>query len=312
MGQKAIFKQAPRAGVKTLLLIILSAVLLFLDGRNLYTQKLRYMLNTAVAPLQYIVAYPSSLIHSLRTSVTTQKALIKENQSLTAQLLMANMRSQKLLFLEKENKLLRSLLNSSQHLDVKVKAAELMEIATDKTNSELVLSQGSQEQVYLGQPVLDAHGVIGQVIDLSASTSRVMLLTDSRSALPVENNRTGLRAILVGRGDGKPLSLEHVAKTEKMQAGDVLVTSGAGHVFPQGYPVGIISSVEQSNHSNFLEVNVTPSAQLQRSRFVLLVWTDVDADNKEKLQIKAEPSSETEIIDTAKASKTTGGDHESD
>ena len=278
MRQKSIFKQAPKIGVKTLLLIILSAVFLFLDAKNVYTVKLRYYLNSAVAPLQYVVAYPASLIHEIETAMSSQEALIKENKSLTEQLLTANMRSQKLLFLEKENKLLRKLLRSAQNLPVKVKAAELMFIASGGSRSEVMLSEGSAGQAYIGQPVLDAYGVVGQIIDLSVSTSRVMLLTDRRSALPVENNRTGFRAILAGGGEGEALLLMHVPKTEKMQEGDLLVTSGEGHLFPQGYPVGVISHVASSDDESFLTVTVTPSAHLQRSRFVLLVWSSPKGD----------------------------------
>lgn len=285
MRQKSIFKQAPRIGVKTLLLVMLSTVLLFLDVRQVYTEKLRYYLNSAVAPLQYVVAYPALFIRDVKTSVTTQKALIKENQDLAAQLLMANMRSQKLLSLEKENNLLRTLLSSAQQINLKVKAAELMTVSLGGAAvNEVMLSEGQRDQVYLGQPVLDAYGVIGQVIGLSAVTSRVMLLTDRRSAIPVENNRTGFRAVLAGGGEGEKLLLMHVPKTEKIQVGDVLVTSGEGHLFPQGYPVGEVSFVDQSDENNFLTVEVTPSAHLRRSRFVLLVWPN--AKNTQRIEME--------------------------
>ena len=196
---------------------------------------------------------------------------MKENQALKAQLILLKLHQQRFRDLENENRQLRALLHSSQELQVNVKVAEVLFVAASARPGEWLLNKGSQDGVTVGQAVLDAQGVLGQVIMVGPKTSRVMLMSDSRSSIPVESLTTGLRSMLQGDGVGHPLSLVFIPKTEKVIVGDVLVSSGAGDRFPKGYPVGKISNVISRSGDQFLSISVTPIAQLDRERFVLLV-----------------------------------------
>ena len=248
--------------------------LLLLDSRGYLEKNLRYWLQAAVSPLQYTVNFPSMLLHKTLIAFVTQEALLKENQALKAQLILLKLHQQRFLDLENENRQLRALLNSSEELQVKVKVAEVLFVAASARPGEWILNKGRQDGVTVGQAVLDAQGVLGQVIMVGPTTCRVMLISDSRSSVPVESLTTGLRSMLQGDGVGHPLSLMFIPKTEKVIVGDVLVSSGAGDRFPKGYPVGKISKVINRAGDQFLAISVTPIAQLDRERFVLLVKED--------------------------------------
>lgn len=245
--------------------------LLLLDSRGYLEKNLRYWLQALVSPLQYTVSFPSNLLHKAFSAVTLQENLLRENQSLKTQLILLKLHQQRFLDLESENRQLRSLLKSSEGLSVNVKMAEVLFVAANARPGEWILNKGGQEGVYVGQAVLDAQGVLGQVIMVGPKTSRVMLISDPRSSIPVESITNGLRSMLQGDGVDHPLSLMFIPKTENVIVGDILVSSGAGNRFPKGYPVGKIAEVNNRAGDQFLSVNVMPIGQLDRERFVLLV-----------------------------------------
>ncbi len=248
--------------------------LLLLDSRGYLAKNIRYWLQGAVSPLQYTVNFPNRLFHKAVTAFTSQENLLKENQTLKTQLILLKLHQQRFLDLENENRQLRALLSASEELHVKVKVAEVLFVAADTRSDELILNMGSQDGVYTGQVVLDARGVLGQVIMAGPKTSRAMLISDSRSGIPVESLKTGLRSVLQGEGVDHPLSLMFIPKTEKVLIGDVLVSSGAGSRFPKGYPVGKISAVVATTGDQFLSISVIPIAKLDHERFVLLLWPE--------------------------------------
>ncbi len=258
------------------MLVLLSMALLLLDSRGYLEKNLRYWLQAIVSPLQYTVSFPSDLFHKILTALTTQETLLKENQALKAQLILLKLHQQRFLNLENENRQLHALLHASEESQISVKVAEVLFVAASARSGEWILNKGSQEGVTVGQAVLDAQGVLGQVIMVGPKTSRVMLVSDSRSSIPVESLTTGLRSMLEGDGVDRPLSLVFIPKTEKVIIGDVLVSSGAGNRFPKGYPVGKIAKVINRSGDQFLSISVTPMAQLNRERFVLLVEENHD------------------------------------
>jgi len=245
--------------------------LILLDSRGYLEKNIRYWLQGAVSPLQYTVNLPTMSLHRTLTAFTSQENLLKENQSLKSQIILLKLHQQRFLDLENENRQLRVLLSSSEKLQVKVKVAEVLFVSAGAYFGEWVLNVGREDGVHVGQAVLDAGGILGQVTMVGPNTSRVMLISDSRSSIPVENLKTGLRSMLQGNGVNRPLSLLFIPKTEKVMLGDLLVSSGAGDRFPKGYPVGRISEVVNRAGDQFLAISVKPIAQLDHERFVLLV-----------------------------------------
>lgn len=224
-----------------------------------------------VAPIQYLVDRPVEFIRWLETNFMTQQNLLIENAQLRARQLLLYAKLQKVTALESENDQLRALLRSSTNIHEKVTVAQLLAVDLAPFTQQIVIDKGERDGVYVGQPVLDAYGVMGQIIAVGPLNSRVLLITDPRSAVPVQNSRNGNRAITTGLGFDGGMELINVPVTTDFRQGDFLVTSGLGGNYPPGYPVGIISKVHASS-DKFSEISVTPASHVNQSRQVLLVW----------------------------------------
>ncbi len=277
---KPIFTEGPLLGIRTLLLIVLSVGLLLTDTRTNQLHTLRNGLATAVMPIQYMVSLPADVISWSQSNFVSHSSLVAENTRLQAEAQLMQARLQKLLTLQHENNQLRELLSSAPTTVTKMLASQLISVNTNHFAKQFVIDKGKSAGVYLGQPVLDAYGVIGQVVQVNLLTSRVMLISDLHSAIPVQDVKSNTRAILIGDGDNQSLSLLHVPKTTKLKVGDELVTSGLGQCFPVGYPAGTISAVERESGRNFATITVTPKAHVSQSRLFLLVWPNKDYNPK--------------------------------
>lgn len=234
-------------------------------------QQGRVYLSLVVTPLQWLVDLPSRVADNLSGVLVTRSTLLNDNERLRSEAL--DLERQVLLnaSLMAENVRLRELVNARKRLEEPVEAAELIGVNPDPFQHEVIINRGFEDGAYNGEPVLDAGGVMGQVISSSHYTSRVMLITDSRAAVPVEVNRNGLRAIALGKGLRHELELQHVPDTADIRQGDLLLTSGLGEEFPRGYPVGHVTEVTRDPGQKFVTVRVKPSARLDKSRHLLLV-----------------------------------------
>lgn len=166
------------------------------------------------------------------------------------------------------------MLNSSALVNEKVEVAELIGVDPNPFTHRILINKGERDGVFLGQPVLDARGLMGQVVELMPYTARVLLLTDTTHSIPVQVNRNGLRAIASGTGNPERLELRHVADTADIKEGDLLVSSGMGQRFPAGYPVATVNEVIHDSGQPFAIVRAIPTAALNRSRYMLLVFSD--------------------------------------
>lgn len=254
------------------LALVFSIVLMFSDYHYQYLNSVRSTFSLIVSPLQYAVDYPVRVVGWVQSLVGSKKALIDENMQLRYQETMLEAELQKLLVIQKENSQLKELLLTSSQADMRAMASQILAVDTSTARQILVLNKGKRDGVYVGQPVLDAKGVMGQVIDVGPLTSTILLISDSKSAVPVRNNRTGERAILAGTNSMEHLSLINLPKTSSIHPGDVLVTSGLGGRYPEGYPVGHVEEVSSMPGEDFVKVKVTPVALLNRNRLVLLIW----------------------------------------
>jgi len=249
-----------------------------LDHREQALVSVRSYLAAAVAPIQYVVSSPIRFVENIDNSLQTHQQLLAENSALRAQQLLLQAQFQKYEALKNENSQLRALLQSSaKSQNEKISVGQLLAVSSDPAVSELVVDKGLHNGIYEGQAVLDAYGIMGQVIQVSPLTSRVMLITDLRSAVPVQDSRNGVRGIVLGQGGLSHLALSDIPDTVDIQVGDVLVSSGLGGHFPEGYPVGKVSYVRHDAGDQFTRIDVIPSAQLDRSQDVLFVWADTSS-----------------------------------
>ena len=221
--------------------------------------------------MQYIVNAPIQFGARVAGNLTTRLILIEENVRLTEDNLLLSSKAQRFAALEQENQRLRELLDSSSTLQQNVIVADVLAIETTPWTRQIVVNKGTTQGVFVGQPLLDAYGVIGQISHVGPLSSTALLITDPRHALPALINRSGLRAIAVGGDLPDELSLSFVSTNADIRTGDLVVTSGLGRRFPVGYPVGRVEKVSLNPGDAFATIIVKPSAQVGHSREVLLL-----------------------------------------
>ncbi|AML48636.1 rod shape-determining protein MreC [Coxiella burnetii] len=270
---KLIFKRSSMPGLRTLIYMGLAIALIVLDQKALFFQKIRADLALVVLPLQYLVSVPIKTIHWIAINVTTQQELVADNARLRAHELLLESKLQKLLALERENAQLWTLLKSTAHVGgARVAVAQLLAVNLDPNLQQIIVDKGMRNHIYVGQPVLDAYGVVGQVIQAGLLTSKVMLISDPKSAVPVQDYRNGIRALALGMGSSGKLLLINVPDTSDIQKGDLFVSSGLGLRYPVGYPVGVVTELERDPTKRFATITLQPSAHLDQSQQVLMTW----------------------------------------
>lgn len=249
----------------------LSLVLMFSDFRYQHMDQVRSILTVAVTPLQWAVDLPSRLWSWGATTFSDRNDLLDENALLKEQSLQLSIKNQRMAYLIAENLRLRELLNAQKPYKDSFLLGEVIGLDADAFTHQVLVNRGRNDGVYEGQTVVDALGLMGQVVSVSAYTSRILLTADTAHAVPVLVNRNGFRVIAIGSGDIDALILSHVPDTADVREGDLLVTSGLGGRFPKGYPVAVISKVRHDAGKPFAHVVAKPLAQLERSRYVLML-----------------------------------------
>lgn len=250
----------------------LSLALIFIDQRSLHIHLLRYNLSLIAYPFEWAINYPLDIIASITSNLKTHNMLIKQNKLLRSNQLILQAKTQRQSALENENAELRSLLGAMPTHSQRMMVAELIAINNEPFTQQVVIDKGSHEGVYVGQPVLDSRGIIGQVIFVGPYTSRVLLICDRSSAIPVENSRNAVRAIAVGTGIVDQLQLQYVPVTTDVAVGDIMLSSGLDQRYPEGYPVGVVIQVQHQKGAHFSKITLAPTAGLNRSRLFLLIW----------------------------------------
>lgn len=257
--------------LRILFFLLLSVCLIIADSRFQRVDYLRRGLTLVLTPFHYVVSGPSHLFDVIKSSMTSHQQLVEENRNLRMQQLFLQSQLSRYSALEKENEQLRELLLASRDIDGKVLNARLLAVAPDPYLSEIMINKGAKDNVYVGQPVLDSYGVMGQVTRVGPFTSSVLLINDNRSLVPVEVHRNGLRGIAAGKGHAK-MQLLYVPDTADVRVGDQLLTSGLGQRYPAGYPVAEVTEIQQSPENQFALITLRPIALLHQSREVLLIW----------------------------------------
>jgi len=252
---------------------ILSLFLVVLDHNSDYLDSVRGSLNVLVVPVFYVAELPGNISEGVSEMLSSRESMQEEMKNLKQHLLLLQVKTEKMAYLGAENARLRDLLGSSEKLEENVLVAELIALSPDPESFIVMLDKGRQDGVTLGQALVDAAGLMGQIIEVSRYTSRALLITDVSHSVPVQVNRNNLRLIATGTGRINELELTHVQDTADIRVGDLLVSSGLGQRFPIGYPVGIVTRVTHDPGQPFAEVKARPSAYLERSRHVLLVFT---------------------------------------
>ena len=267
-----IFGAGPSLSLRFLLALVVSLITITADVQTDGSKQLRNYLNTLVAPIQYLANLPQDAFEQLAEYAASKQSLTEENQQLRELQLIQNEKLQKFDMLKAENDKLRALLTTNLRGETKKTVAEIMAVASHPFSQHVVIDKGSSDGVFEGQPVLDDLGVVGQVVSVGNTTSRVILLTDQTHAVPIRVLRNDIRGVVSGTGNINMMELNNLPHGTDVQVGDKLITSGLGEVFPDGYPVAEIVEISPDVTKPFMKVIAQPVAQVRRLKHVLLLW----------------------------------------
>jgi rod shape-determining protein MreC len=263
--------------LRCVLYSLLALGLIIVDKRYDHLGKIRRWLSIVAYPVQVAVESPFAGWHWFRESVSTRDALREDNARLQADLRLAQFKLQRYEALESETQRLRALRDNTSDIASRFVIGDIMDVDLDAFRERVLVDKGSHDGIFVGQAVLDAGGVFGQVARVEELTSEVILISDPAHAIPVQINRNGLRTIAVGTGDTSRLTLPYLPTSTDVVVGDLLVTSGLGGGFPAGYPVGTVAAVKRDPAQSLADVEVRPAAALDRSRELMLVWLKENA-----------------------------------
>ncbi|MFT4806857.1 MAG: rod shape-determining protein MreC [Paraglaciecola sp.] len=273
-----MFSNGPSLPNRLALALLLSVSLIIFDNKFDGFGTTRVYLNSLVSPLQYLANLPGQLLNSSASRFVSHERLFNDNAKLTNDAVLMNGQLQLLTFLQEENDRLRSLLNSPVQDNTRKVVAELMAVDNNPYSHQIVINKGAINGVYEGQPVLDDKGIVGQIMQVSSTNSRVLLIADVTHAIPVRIARNNVRLVVTGSGGLNELLIQHVAHSSDLKVGDLLLSSGLGNVFPEGYPVATITSIIRDESRPFSQVRAKPVAQLDRLKYLLLLWSERTLD----------------------------------
>lgn len=249
-----------------------SVSLMLLDHQGGYLERFRSGLWFAVRPLVAIAAVPARIGDSVSNFLVTRDSLRVENKALRSEQQQLHLRLQSLEALEVENLRLRSLLGAAAQVADRAMVAELVLVSAEPFVRNIIVDRGRESDVYVGQPVLDTVGVMGQVTEVNSDNSRITLITDPGSAIPVQVVRSGLRAIVFGTGADDALDVPYLTNAADIRENDILVTSGLAGRFPPRYPVAVVTKIVSDPNEAFLKVTAKPVARLNHDKEVMLIW----------------------------------------
>jgi rod shape-determining protein MreC len=278
--------------------------LIIVDKHYDHLGKIRRFLSIVAYPVQVAVASPFEGWNWFRESVTTRETLRTDKAKLEAELRLAQFQLQRYEALEAETQRLRALRDNTAGVSSRFIIADIMDVDLDAFRERVLVDKGAHDGVFVGQAVLDAGGVFGQVARVEQLTSEVILVSDAAHAIPVEVNRNGLRTIAVGTGDTNRLKLPYLPTSADVITGDLLVTSGLGGGFPPGYPVGTVAEVKRDPAQSLADVDVRPAARLDRSRELMLVWLKPGAALPPKASPISGPAGPSAAASTAPSGST--------
>lgn len=274
---RTIFGRGPSLQLRLFITVLLSLAGIVADARFHLFDSVRLYINTFASPMLHLASVPRDVVEGASLQLRSRSELITENQQLQQQLFLLRSDLLRMAELSQENRRLRELLGSPVTQDSRKLVARILSVDSDPFVYQVVIDKGIEHHVYEGQPVVNDQGVIGQVVSVGKTSSRVLLITDVSHALPVRVLRNDLRAIASGTGNINELNLKNLPRNVDIKEGDILVTSGMGGHFPEGYPVAKVTRFTNEEQSPFAEIKAEPLATLDRLRYVLLLWQDAKA-----------------------------------
>lgn len=270
-GNATLFSASMAGTLRLVVYLALACVFMVIDYHSHWLSRARYGAAIVIEPVYKLASLPADAVDAAQVAFASRRRLTGENQRLRQDLLLANARLNRMAAVAKQNHKLKQLLETRRSLDMKVQLARLIDVDLGAWRHRIVLNVGAHQGITPGQVVIDANGIMGQVVEVLPDTCVAMLITDPDSAVPVVIERTGARTVAYGSRRGDRLLLPNIAVSADVRVGDELLTSGLGGRYPPGFPVGRIRSVKPDASGMFLAAVAQPAAHLKRSSNVLLL-----------------------------------------
>ncbi len=267
-----LFSGNPAGALRMLLLMVTCIALMFYDHQRGHLWRVHAALSTLVYPVQAAVNAPYALADWAQEKLATHAELVNKNTALRRQLRVDSVQLQRFAALEQENARLRKLLRAGTKVAGHVVLARLLAVDMDSFRHTVIINRGKYDKVHDGQILLDAHGIVGQVIRVGPVSSEAALITDPSQAIQVQINRTGLRTLAIGTADVDVLSLPYLPNSADVKQGDLLVSSGLDGRYPPDYPVAVVTAVHRDPAQPFATVVARPVADLDHGHDVLLYF----------------------------------------
>jgi rod shape-determining protein MreC len=274
----------------------MSMAVIALDVRSKLLTDFRFYVESALYPVLVFADSPHSMGRLVSTQFKTHSELIKENEHLSTENFMQRADILKLKDLETENQALRKLLNSPTRNNTKRLFAEVIDVDSDPYLNRVIVNRGSTANVYEGMPVITDLGLVGQVINVNYTYSRVLLLTDPNCSIPVVDQRSSVRAISSGSGSHGEIVINNVPRSADVKKGDLLFTSGIGGIYPKGYPVAEVTSVGISDSQPFAAIKAKPLVDTEKMRYVLMFWSNTADSEDIKVDEVAKERTDNKVI----------------
>ncbi|WNC68125.1 rod shape-determining protein MreC [Thalassotalea nanhaiensis] len=278
-----IFLEGYSSHRRILFALALSCVFIYFDHKLASFEVARGYLQSLVSPLQYLANTPKKVMDYASENIVSRKQLMVDNERLKMNELLLNEKLLQLDILQQENDRLRKLLASPLRSDYRKIVAEILAVDSDPYSQQVVINRGLSDGIYEGQPVIDETGVVGQILHVGVNNSRVLLMTDITHAIPLRVHRNGIRVIAKGTGSVSQMEVSHIPNSTDIKVGDLLVTSGLGGKFPEGYPVAEVSYVSENPNKEFARIKITPLVEMNRLRYLLLIWPNQQGSNLQPL-----------------------------
>lgn len=273
MNNNLHFRQSNLTSIKLILFLAISIFFLIIDNNLEISNKIRKNTSYLILPIYTLAEIPVKIYDDIVENLESRKSLINKNKILEKKVFIQSGIIQNIPSLKEENKRLKKLLNSSNPTkNSKILIAELIKVNLSPFSNKVILNKGSKSNIYVGQPVIDSMGILGQISEVNKEFSITTLITDPGHALLAINTRTEKRIVISGTGDNRYLKAEFISLNEDINEGDILVSSGLDDIFPEGYLIGEISKINKNLQKDFLEVTVIPSSSLTSNREVMLLW----------------------------------------
>lgn len=251
---------------------------MYQDSQDGYTKTLRTYLSVLAYPVTYVVNLPNNTLKGFRVALSERSSIIDENKRLKKENIQLKSDLQEVYKLDAENKRLYELLDSYPGMQKEFLFADIVATSSVLDRHQIIIDKGSNDGVNLGDAVADPNGIIGHVIRDQVFSSEVLLISDLEHATPIEITDTGERAIAYGTGNKNQLSIKSIPTNSKAQKGAVVITSGLGGRYPEGFPVGKISKLARKEGENFLTIDLSPFANLEMINEVWVIQTGVTED----------------------------------